>query len=92
MFSEKKQAFGATKRRFSMLRPDDQWFLDEVVDEPSELLKVLPEIRQYLEPSPNAGELGLRSLMEEPEPVARRWWRDHAGVLTRDSLLRPRAA
>lgn len=74
-----------------MLRPDDLWFLDEVVDEPGELLKVLPEIRQCLEPAPRDEELGLRSLIEE-EALTPRWWRDHATGLTRDGGARPRAA
>jgi hypothetical protein len=55
-----------------MLRPeDDPWFLDEDVDEFVEALKALPEIRQQLMPAPREDELGLRSLLERPDTLAR---------------------
>lgn len=54
-----------------MLKPDDFSFLDEDEDA-AELLRVLPEIRHNLEPSPTDDELGLRALLEwsEPNPPA----------------------
>ena len=62
-----------------MLRPEDLSFLDEeAVDEPSELLRALPEISQYVAPEPPEDDLGLRSLLERPEAFAHVWWRDQA--------------
>lgn len=77
-----------------MLRPDDPWFLDEAVDESDELLKALPEIRQNLVPAPPEDELGLRSLLEQPDTFAHAWWRDQASRSGRKGAPapRPRAA
>ena len=80
-----------------MLRPDDPWFLDEAVDEPGELLKALPEIRQYVVPSPPEEELGLRALLERPDVFAHGWWREQvikSGRTSAPALRppRPRAA
>ena len=75
-----------------MLRPEDLSFLeDEAVDEPSELLKQLPEIGQYLTPAAPEEDLGLRSLLERPEAFAHAWWRDQASRSGRtiDRLPRP---
>jgi hypothetical protein len=49
-----------------MLKPDDFSFLDDSED-PSELLRDLPEIRYSLEPAPKGEELGLRALLDWPE-------------------------
>ena len=38
-----------------MLRPTDPWFLDEAVEDPTDLVKMLPEIRQGGEEG-NVGE------------------------------------
>jgi hypothetical protein len=77
-----------------MLRPDDPWFLDEAVDEPGEVFKALPEIRKYLVPAPPEEELGLRSLLENPDTFAHAWWRDQASRSSRkcQPASRPRAA
>jgi hypothetical protein len=77
-----------------MLRPNDPWFLDEAVDEPGELLKALPEMRQYMAPAPSDEDLGLRSLLEQPEAFAfaHPWWRDQARRSGRRGTPRPRAA
>jgi hypothetical protein len=62
-----------------MLRPEDLSFLDdEAIDDPSELLKALPEIGQYVTPAPPEEDLGLRSLLERPEAFTHAWWRDQA--------------
>jgi hypothetical protein len=77
-----------------MLRPDEPWFLDEAaVDEPADLVRVMPEVRQYLVHAPADEELGLRSLLEQPGVFAHSWWRDQASRSGRKSLpaLRPRA-
>jgi hypothetical protein len=50
-----------------MLKPDDFSFLAEGEDS-AELLRVLPEIRHNLESAPRDEELGLRALLEWPEP------------------------
>jgi hypothetical protein len=76
----------------SMLRPEDLSYLDdEAVDEPSELLKALPEIRQSVAPTPPEDDLGLRSLLERPETFAHPWWRDQASRSGRtiDPMLHP---
>jgi hypothetical protein len=81
-----------------MLRPEDLTFLDdEAVDEPSELLKALPEIGQYITPAPPEDDLGLRSLLERPEAFAHAWWRDQARKSGRPNeplrrSMRPHAA
>jgi len=54
-----------------MLKPDD-FLLTEEGDDPAEVLRALPEIRQGLELPPHDGELGLRSLLERPELVRAR--------------------
>ena len=72
-----------------MLRPEDLSFVDEAVDEPSELLKALPEIRQYAAPGPPEEDLGLRFLLERPETFAHSWWRDQASRSGRTIFLEP---
>lgn len=52
-----------------MLRPDDPWFLDEAVDEAGELLKALPEIRQYVVPAPPEEELGSSTASAASTPL-----------------------
>lgn len=54
-----------------MLKPDDFSFLAEDEDS-AELLRALPEIRHNLEPMPR-DELGLRALLEWPEPHPPAW-------------------
>jgi hypothetical protein len=80
------RTIGGPKEEF-MLRPDDPWFLDEDVDEFVEMLKALPEIRQRLEPAPPEEELGLRSLLEQPDTLAHTWWHDQAS--SNEPTLRP---
>jgi hypothetical protein len=65
-----------------MLRPDDPWLLDDPVDCATDLFRVLPEIRPYLEQSPQDDDLGLWSLLEEPAALAHSWWRDHPAPTT----------
>ena len=55
-----------------MLKPDDFSFLDET-DDAAELLRALPEIRHNLEPAARDDELGLRALLEWPEPNPSAW-------------------
>lgn len=50
-----------------MLKPDDFSFLADDEDS-AELLRALPEIRHNLEPAPRGEELGLRALLDWPEP------------------------
>jgi hypothetical protein len=77
-----------------MLRPTDPWFLDEAVDDPTDLVKLLPGIRQYLVPPPPEAELGLRSLLEQSDQFAHPWWRAQASKSRRGRPhpSRPRAA
>jgi hypothetical protein len=55
-----------------MLKPDDFSFLAEDEDS-AELLRALPEIRHNLEPTQRDDELGLRALLEWPEPHPPAW-------------------
>ncbi|HVY26186.1 MAG TPA: hypothetical protein VHB79_06520 [Polyangiaceae bacterium] len=77
-----------------MLRPDDPWLLDDPVEGAGDLFRVLPEMRPYLAQSPQDDDLGLRSLLEQPEALAHSWWRNQASKSARTSAgsLRPRAA
>jgi hypothetical protein len=61
-----------------MLRPVDLSFMDEADDDPTELLKALPEIRHEVAPAPADDDLGLRNLLERPEAFTHPWWRDQA--------------
>ena len=56
-----------------MLTPDDFSFLAEDEDSAAELLRALPEIRHNLESAPRDDELGLRALLEWPEPSPPAW-------------------
>jgi hypothetical protein len=54
---------------------DDLWWLDEPpIDEPSELFSI-PEIRQHLVHDRRDDEIGLRSLVEHPDALAKAWRR-----------------
>ncbi|HEY0464554.1 MAG TPA: hypothetical protein VGC79_10110 [Polyangiaceae bacterium] len=55
-----------------MLQPDEIFALDEGEDT-AELLRALPEIRHNLDPAPRDEELGLRALLDWPEPRPRAW-------------------
>lgn len=50
-----------------MLKPDDFSFLGEGEDS-AELLRALPEIRHNLDHPTRDDELGLRALLDWPEP------------------------
>jgi hypothetical protein len=70
---------GKIERRRFMLKPVDLSFMDEAADDPAELLKALPEIRKEVGAAPTDDDLGLRSLLEDPEAFSHAWWRDQAG-------------
>ncbi len=58
-----------------MLNQDDLWWMEEpLLDDPSDLLRMMPEIRNRLAPERRDDELGLRSLLEHPEALATRRW------------------
>lgn len=76
-----------------MLRPDDPWFLDEPAEDPDELLRIMPELRQNIPSEPPEVELGLRALFEAPGAFTHAWWRDQAARSARSAAPpRPRAA
>ncbi len=53
-------------------------FIEELpLDEPSELLRSMPEIRQRLDHAAADDELGLRAVLDRPETLSRAW-RRHA--------------
>ncbi len=58
-----------------MLDPNDLWLMEEVLslDESAELLRTMPEIRQLVD-GRHDDELGLRSILERPEALAKAWW------------------
>jgi predicted glycosyltransferase len=77
-----------------MLDQDDLWLMEELpVEEPSELLRTMPEIRQYLEPE-RTEEVGLRSILERPEALSKAWChantrrRTYKGKRHRSTVLR----
>lgn len=55
-----------------MLQPDEIFPFDEGED-PAELLRALPEIRDNVAPAPRDEELGLRSLLDWKEPMPPTW-------------------
>lgn len=61
-----------------MFRPVDVTFMDEADERPDELMRALPEIRHELTPEPTDDNLGLHSLLEQPELFAHAWWRAQA--------------
>ena len=67
-----------------MLDPDDLWLTEEPpLDEPSELLTTMPEIRRCLGPQGrDEEEAGLRSVLERPEALSKAW-RYHANAPAR---------
>jgi hypothetical protein len=59
------------------LNQDDEWLMEELeADEPSELLRTMPELRQYTAVPPGDEAVGLRSLLDVPEVQSKAWWRD----------------
>ena len=58
-----------------MLADDDLWLMEEdAFEERSDLLRMMPEIRHYLDPE-RGEERGLRSLLEQPEALSKAWRR-----------------
>ena len=60
-----------------MLDQDDLWLMDDdlSLDEPSDVLQTMPEIRQLLDPDRQDDQLGLRSVLERPEVLSESWRR-----------------
>jgi hypothetical protein len=59
-----------------MLHDDDLPFIEEpTIDDVSDLLRTLPEIRRSVALSPREEEGSLRSLLEQPEFMPRARWR-----------------
>jgi hypothetical protein len=57
------------------LDQDDVWLVEELeADEPSELLRTMPELRQYAVAPPDEEDVGLRSLLDAPEAQSKAWW------------------
>jgi predicted glycosyltransferase len=63
-----------------MLDQDDLWLMEELpTDDPAELLRTMPEIRQVLDPDRRDEEIGIRSILDRPEALSKAWWR-HANA------------
>jgi hypothetical protein len=61
-----------------MLDKNDLWWMEEEVlsvDDPADLLRTMPEIRQLVDPDRHDDELGLRAMLERPEALSKAWWR-----------------
>ena len=59
------------------LDQDDVWLVEELeADEPSDLLRTMPELRQYAAAPLDEEEVGLRSLLDVPEAQSKAWWRN----------------
>ena len=58
-----------------MLDTDDLWLMAEElpIDEPADVLRAMPEIRQRVDVDPGDEELGLRSILERPEALSQAW-------------------
>jgi hypothetical protein len=55
---------------------DELWLMEELsADEPSELLRSLPEIRRCFEPERSDDEVGLRAILDRPEALSKAWRR-----------------
>ena len=59
-----------------MLDQNDPWVLEEAMplDEPADVLRTMPEIRQLVDPNRQDDDLGLRSILEHPEALSKAWW------------------
>ena len=57
------------------MRENDPWLMEEdmPLDEPSDLLLTMPEIRQLVDPARPDEQLGLRSILERPETLSKAW-------------------
>lgn len=76
-----------------MLDQDDLWLIDDEdapLEEPSDLLKTMPEIRQYLDPEPRSVDVGIRSVLESPEALSKAWWRSKGKRRPRSTRRRAR--
>ena len=59
------------------LDQEDMWWVEELeADEPSDLLRTMPEFRQYAAAPLDEEEVGLRSLLDVPEAQSKAWWRN----------------
>ena len=64
-----------------MLDHDDLAFIEEPpVDDVSDLLRALPEIRRRASHPRRDEGLGLHSLLERPEAQSKAWWRSVAAA------------
>ncbi|WP_394841021.1 hypothetical protein LZC95_28590 [Pendulispora brunnea] len=64
------------------MRTRDPWdelaSLDELPDdEPADPLAIMPEIKPYLREETQDDDIGLRSLLEQPEALSKYIWRRH---------------
>jgi hypothetical protein len=60
-----------------MLDQNDLWLLEDELplDEPADVLLTMQEVRQLFDPDRSDEELGLRSILEQPEALAEAWRR-----------------
>ncbi len=71
-----------------MLDPSDLWLLEDEapLDQPAEVLQTMPELRLLADPDPDDDELGLRSILEDPDVLSKAWRRSvHAERRPRSS-------
>ena len=60
-----------------MLKENDLWLMDAelAIEEPSDVLLTVPEMRELLEPDADDDGIGLRSMLERPEALSKAWSR-----------------
>jgi hypothetical protein len=57
---------------------DDLWLVELMeeglpLDEPAEVLRAMPEMRQLVDPESHDDEPGMRSILEHPEALSKAW-------------------
>jgi hypothetical protein len=77
------------------LDQDEMWWVEELeADEPSDLLRTMPELRHYAAAPLEEEGVGLRSLLDVPEAQSKAWWRsaNARNAHTAKNVKRPHAA
>lgn len=63
-------------RNAQWLKENDLWLIEEEAlspDEPSDVMRTLPEVRPSADPDRDDEELGLRAILERPRALSRAW-------------------
>jgi hypothetical protein len=60
------------------------------LDEPGDLFRTIPEIRQFVDQDRDDEELGMRSILERPEALSKAWWHSAHEKRHRHGSKRPK--